>query len=204
MLADIKEKMTALSPISVTETDYAVKGYHLDVTLAAEQIIDATNILDEALFTLEAVTGVDWLGEYNDTLADIAKKKAAAAKAAAKAAEDAAKAAAEGGEGAEAATPPPPPVEEPEVSADLKPEMEVVYDFSHTDHRCRVVLRCRFDRAEPPEIPTISKIYPGANWHERETHDFYGIKFAGHPDLSPLLLPEDADFHPLLKDYTHE
>jgi NADH-quinone oxidoreductase subunit C len=44
-------------------------------------------------------------------------------------------------------------------------------------------------------------VFPGANWHERETHDFFGIVFLGHPDLSPLLLPEDADFHPLRKDF---
>jgi NADH-quinone oxidoreductase subunit C len=80
-------------------------------------------------------------------------------------------------------------------------QLEVVYDFNHFDELCRVVVRARLDR-ENPEIPTISHIYQGANWHERETHDFFGIKFTDHPDLSPLLLPEDADFHPLLKDFT--
>jgi len=63
------------------------------------------------------------------------------------------------------------------------------------------VIRSRLER-DKPEVPTISHIYQGANWHERETHDFFGIKFIGHPDLSPLLLPEDADFHPLRKDFT--
>jgi NADH-quinone oxidoreductase subunit C len=79
-------------------------------------------------------------------------------------------------------------------------QLEVVYDFNHFDELCRIVIRSRTDRNNP-EIPTISHIYQGANWHERETHDFFGIKFIGHPDLSPLLLPEDADFHPLLKDF---
>ena len=79
-------------------------------------------------------------------------------------------------------------------------QMEVVYDFNHFDELCRVVLRSRLERANP-EIPTISHIYQGANWHERETHDFFGIIFTGHPNLEPLLLPEDADFHPLLKDF---
>jgi len=50
-------------------------------------------------------------------------------------------------------------------------------------------------------VPTISAVFPGANWHERETHDFFGIRFAGHPNLIPLLLPEDADYHPLRKDF---
>ena len=79
-------------------------------------------------------------------------------------------------------------------------QLEAVYDFNHFDELCRVVIRTRTDRNNP-EIPTISHIYQGANWHERETHDFFGIKFTGHPNLEPLLLPEDADFHPLLKDF---
>ncbi len=80
-------------------------------------------------------------------------------------------------------------------------QLESVYDFSRYDFdQCRVVIRTRTPR-DTPSIPTISKIYPGANWHERETHDFFGIKFEGHPHLIPLLLPEDADFHPLLKDF---
>ena len=79
-------------------------------------------------------------------------------------------------------------------------QLEAVYDFNHFDELCRVVIRTRTDR-DNPAIPTISHIYQGANWHERETHDFFGIKFTGHPNLEPLLLPEDADFHPLLKDF---
>lgn len=80
-------------------------------------------------------------------------------------------------------------------------QLEVVYDFSRYDFDlCRVVIRTRLDRSLP-EVPTITEIYAGANWHERETHDFFGIKFIGHPHLIPLLLPEDADFHPLLKDF---
>jgi NADH-quinone oxidoreductase subunit C len=81
-------------------------------------------------------------------------------------------------------------------------QMEVVYDYNRTDGKfCRVVVRVRLPRSEP-SVPSVSSIYPGANWHERETHEFFGIKFEGHPYLVPLLLPEDADFHPLLKDFT--
>ena len=80
-------------------------------------------------------------------------------------------------------------------------QLEVIYDFSRYDFdTCRVVIRTRVDRNNPI-VPTITSIYAGANWHERETHDFFGIKFDGHPHLIPLLLPEDADFHPLLKDF---
>jgi NADH-quinone oxidoreductase subunit C len=80
-------------------------------------------------------------------------------------------------------------------------QLEVIYDFSRYDFDvCRVVIRTRLDRNKP-EIPTITEIYAGANWHERETAEFFGINFIGHPYLVPLLLPEDADFHPLLKDF---
>ena len=79
-------------------------------------------------------------------------------------------------------------------------EMEVVYDFFHLTASLHVVVRTRVPR-DHPELPTISKIFPGANWHERETHDFFGIRFLGHPDLSPLLLPEEATYHPLRKDF---
>jgi NADH-quinone oxidoreductase subunit C len=80
-------------------------------------------------------------------------------------------------------------------------QMEVIYDFSRYDFDlCRVVIRTRVPR-KSPVVPTITGIYAGANWHERETHDFFGITFEGHPHLIPLLLPEDADFHPLCKDF---
>jgi NADH-quinone oxidoreductase subunit C len=79
-------------------------------------------------------------------------------------------------------------------------EMEVVYDYFHPANGLRVAVRTRIPRTLP-EVPTISEVFPGANWHERETHDFFGIRFLGHPDLSPLLLPEDADYHPLRKDF---
>jgi len=79
-------------------------------------------------------------------------------------------------------------------------QMEVVYDYFHPTAPGRVAVRTRVPRARP-EVPTIAAVYPGANWHERETHDFFGLVFAGHPDLSPFLLPEDATFHPLRKDY---
>lgn len=79
-------------------------------------------------------------------------------------------------------------------------EMEVVYDYFHPLSGPRVVVRARVPR-DQPALPTISPVFPGADWHERETHDFFGITFTGHPNLKPFLLPEDSDYHPLRKDY---
>ncbi len=79
-------------------------------------------------------------------------------------------------------------------------QMEVVYDYFHPANGLRVAVRTRVPR-DQAAVASIMAVYPGAAWHERETHDFFGIVFPGNPDMSPLLLPEDADFHPLRKDY---
>lgn len=79
-------------------------------------------------------------------------------------------------------------------------QMEIVYDFFHPASVLHLVVRTRVPR-DKPELPTIQGVFPGANWHERETHEFFAIKFLGHPNLTPLLLPEDADFYPLRKDF---
>jgi NADH-quinone oxidoreductase subunit C len=79
-------------------------------------------------------------------------------------------------------------------------QMEVVYDYFHPTVPLRVAVRTRVPRAEPA-IPTIAPVFPGANWHEREAHDFFGLEFTGHPNLTPFLLPEDATYHPLRKDF---
>lgn len=80
-------------------------------------------------------------------------------------------------------------------------QMEVVYDYFHPVTGLRAVVRARAPR-ENPEFPTISKVFPGANWHERETRDFFDIHFTGQSNLTPFLLPEDATYHPLRKDFT--
>ena len=53
---------------------------------------------------------------------------------------------------------------------------------------------------EDPRVPSVTSLYPTANWHERETYDFYGVVFDGHPDLTRILLPDDWEGFPLRKD----
>ncbi len=81
---------------------------------------------------------------------------------------------------------------------DLKKDLQVLYHFAHTGELCRVTGRI-FTSKNTPEVPTISNVFPGADWHERETFDFFGICFIGHKNLKHLLLPEDADITPLRK-----
>jgi NADH-quinone oxidoreductase subunit C len=81
----------------------------------------------------------------------------------------------------------------------VAPEIEMIYQFAHFDEPSRI--KARVSAGETSRVPTISDIFQGANWHERETHDFFGVDFAGHPNLTPLILAEeDADLKPLLKD----
>ena len=77
--------------------------------------------------------------------------------------------------------------------------LKVVYQFARYDQLYRI--KGRVSVPDTLEIPSISDIYQGADWHERETRDFYGVVFDGHPNMKPLLLSEeDPDFHPLLKE----
>ncbi len=85
------------------------------------------------------------------------------------------------------------------MAVHVQPAIEVVYQYAFFEKRCRVMVRAFVD--DNNEIPTISTIFQGANWHERETRDFHGVVFVGHPNLEPLILAEeDVDLKPLLKD----
>ena len=81
----------------------------------------------------------------------------------------------------------------------FREHFSLVYHFAHYDELCRTAVHAALPIGQ--QAPTISHIYPGANWYEREVYDLFGVKFAGHPDLRRILLPFDADFHPLLKEF---
>jgi NADH-quinone oxidoreductase subunit C len=133
-----------VAPPPVQTFDFAARGVNLDVTLTPDQVVGFAEIMDREGFSIDTVTGVDWLPQE---------------------------------------------------------QMEVVYDFFHPHKNWRVASRTRVPRTNP-EVATISGVFPGANWHERETHEFLGIRFVGHPNLIPLLLPEDSvNYHPLRKDF---
>ncbi|MFP7753731.1 NADH-quinone oxidoreductase subunit C [Thermodesulfobacteriota bacterium B35] len=90
------------------------------------------------------------------------------------------------------------------VTAEDMPEqnrMDGIYLFNHYEGDMRLLVRVTVSRSRP-HLPSIGRIFPGAVWHERETAEMFGITFDGCPDSRNLLLPEEATFHPLRKDFT--
>lgn len=80
------------------------------------------------------------------------------------------------------------------------PRFEVVYQLYSITHRHFLRVRAEVPQ-EDPTIDSVVPLYVGANWHERECYDMFGISFNGHPDLRRILLPEDWEGYPLRKDY---
>jgi NADH-quinone oxidoreductase subunit C len=76
----------------------------------------------------------------------------------------------------------------------------VAYHIYSMLYNRRLRVKTYVDEDEPL-VPTITEIWPAANWLEREIHDMMGIQFEGHPDHRRLLMPEDWDGHPLRRDY---
>ena len=77
---------------------------------------------------------------------------------------------------------------------------EVVYHLYSIKHRRMIRLKAEVGE-EDLTIDSVTSVWIGANWHERETFDLFGITFSGHPDLRRILMPEDWEGHPLRKDY---
>ena len=80
------------------------------------------------------------------------------------------------------------------------PVIGVRYFLASTSRRVRLTLAVQVDR-EDAVIPSITSVYPGANFPEREVFDLLGVQFTGHPDLRRLLMPPDWIGHPLRRDY---
>ena len=82
-------------------------------------------------------------------------------------------------------------------------KMRLVYGFNRlgatSEAADRHLLYADVDWGQ--EAETLCSVYKAANWHEREAYDMYGVRFAGHPELKRILLPDDVDYHALLKDF---
>jgi NADH-quinone oxidoreductase subunit C len=80
-----------------------------------------------------------------------------------------------------------------------EPAIQVLYQFARYDVNHRIMIQCPVD--ENNSVPTICHVYQGADWHERETRDFFGVNFVNHPNMNTFILDEsDRDLKPLLKN----
>ena len=84
----------------------------------------------------------------------------------------------------------------------VQPRFEVVYLFHSLPRNERLRIKCRAE--ETTEIESLTGVYAGANWYEREIWDLFGIRFLNHPDLTRIMMPDSWEGHPLRRDYpTH-
>lgn len=81
-----------------------------------------------------------------------------------------------------------------------KPRFHVVYQLRNLEKLLLLTLQVPLD-GNTPHLETLEKVYPNANWFERELWDMFGIVFDGHSDLRRILMPSDWEGHPLRKDY---
>jgi NADH-quinone oxidoreductase subunit C len=79
------------------------------------------------------------------------------------------------------------------------PRFWVAYELRSVEHAHRMRVKVGL-RGDDPRLPSITGLFPTANWHEREVWDLFGLVFDGHPDLDRILLPDDWEGHPLRKD----
>ncbi len=90
------------------------------------------------------------------------------------------------------------------TAVDYYPEnasrFHVIYGYYSHAENSRMMLRVPVN-GDSPILPTLDQVFPGANWHERELWDMFGIKFEGSKDLRRVLMPYDWEGHPLRKDY---
>jgi NADH/F420H2 dehydrogenase subunit C len=81
-------------------------------------------------------------------------------------------------------------------------DYEVLYHLLSLtkNHRLRLSVKLR----EGETVASVTPVWPGASWPERETFDLVGVRFSGHPDLRRIIMPEDYQYHPLRKDFDVE
>ena len=84
-----------------------------------------------------------------------------------------------------------------------EPRFEVIYHLLSIPKKERVRLKVKLEGSSPA-LESITSIWPGTNYFEREVYDLFGVRFTGHPYLRRLLMPEDWEGHPLRKDYPVE
>ena len=82
----------------------------------------------------------------------------------------------------------------------MEPRFEVLYLLHSIARNTRLKLKSALPGTDPC-ISSVTSIYAGANWYERETFDLFGIRFTGHPDLKRIMMPDEWEGHPLRRDF---
>ena len=77
---------------------------------------------------------------------------------------------------------------------------EIICNVYSVNFKDRLFIRIKLD-SKYPEMHTLSSVWKGANWHEREAYDMYGIKFINHPDFRRIYMPDEYEYYPLRKDF---
>ncbi len=85
----------------------------------------------------------------------------------------------------------------------IEPRFEVNYHLLSIERRARIRLRVKIS-GKDAVLPSVTPVWPTANWHERESYDLFGIRFEGHPNLKRILMPEEWEGYPLRRDYPTE
>lgn len=86
------------------------------------------------------------------------------------------------------------------TAIDWSDRLEMVYRLTSIRHNHKLTLRFDVDRGDPI-VQSVTSVWRGVNWQEREVFDLFGVKFEGHPDLRRILLPDEFEGYPLRKDY---
>lgn len=83
------------------------------------------------------------------------------------------------------------------------PRFDVIYQLLSMQEQCFIRLKIQVGqrREEHPVVPSVTGVWAGANWYEREVYDLFGLTFSGHPNLQRIMMPMDWTTHPLRKDY---
>jgi NADH-quinone oxidoreductase subunit C len=81
-----------------------------------------------------------------------------------------------------------------------EPRFEVVYHLHSVERTSRLRLKARIG-GEAPGIESVTSVWRGADWYEREVFDLFGVRFENHPNLRRIMMPEEFEGHPLRKDY---
>ena len=89
------------------------------------------------------------------------------------------------------------------TGTDNKDHIEVSWHIGHPESPILLILRTKTDRSDS-NVQSLTTIWQGYNWHEREAYDMLGVNFVNHPDLRRLIMPDNWEGHPLREDYVYK